>query len=54
MEGAAQVREIPTDWLTQVHTRFCFLPETLYLTVDRFLSARVVPLAASPSYIWLP
>jgi len=41
------MRGILTDWLIQVHTRFRFLPETLYLAViiiDRFLSTRIVSL----------
>lgn len=39
------MRGVLTDWLIQVHARFRFIPETLFLAVnilDRFLSARVV------------
>jgi hypothetical protein len=42
-----KMRGILIDWLTEVHTRFRLLPETLFLTVniiDRFLSAKVVQL----------
>ena len=41
-------RDVLTDWLVQVHARFCLVPETLFLTVnifDRLLSARIVSLA---------
>ena len=44
---AWKMRGILTDWLIRVHSRFCLLPETLFLCVniiDRFLSARVVSL----------
>ncbi|KAJ4167763.1 B-type cyclin [Fusarium falciforme] len=39
------MRSVLMDWLVQVHTRFCLLPETLFLTVnyiDRFLSSKIV------------
>ena len=42
-----KMRGILVDWLIEVHTRFRLLPETLFLAVnivDRFLSAKVVPL----------
>lgn len=41
------MRSVLMDWLVQVHSRFCLLPETLFLTVnliDRFLSVKVVSL----------
>ncbi|KAF7344980.1 MFS domain-containing protein [Mycena venus] len=39
------MRALLNDWLTQVHTRFHLLPETLFLCahlIDRFLSLRAV------------
>ncbi|RMZ92456.1 hypothetical protein DV736_g352, partial [Chaetothyriales sp. CBS 134916] len=42
-----KMRGILVDWLIEVHIRFRLLPETLFLAVnivDRFLSAKVVPL----------
>ena len=47
-ELAWSMREILLDWLVQVHARFQFLPEMLFLCmniIDWFLSAQVVSLA---------
>ena len=51
MDGQNEIqwsmRSVLMDWLTQVHTRFQLLPETLFLAanyVDRFLSCKVVSL----------
>lgn len=47
-ELAWRMRGILADWLIQIHMRFRFLPETIFLAVnivDRFLSKRVVALA---------
>ena len=41
-------RDILTDWLVQVHTRFCLVPETIFLVVnifDHLLSAQIISLA---------
>ena len=41
-------RDVLTDWLVQVHARFCLVPKTLFLMVnifDRLLSAQIVSLA---------
>jgi G2/mitotic-specific cyclin 3/4 len=52
MDNQAEIqwsmRSVLVDWVTQVHTRFGLLPETLFLAVnciDRFLSVKVVSLA---------
>ena len=52
MDGQTEVnwtsRNVLTDWLVQVHARFCLVPETLFLAVnifDRLLSARIISLA---------
>ena len=41
----ARMRSILIDWLTEVHSKFELMPETLYLTiniVDRYLSRTFV------------
>lgn len=41
------MRSILMEWLVQVHYRFTFLPETLYLAVnyiDRFMSCKMISL----------
>ncbi|EPX75287.1 G1/S-specific B-type cyclin Cig2 [Schizosaccharomyces octosporus yFS286] len=42
-----KMREILNEWLVEIHTNFCLMPETLFLAVnivDRFLSLRACSL----------
>ena len=51
MDGQTEVswtlRNVITNWLIQVHARFCLVPKTLFLVVnifDRLLSAQIISL----------